>query len=288
MKCIGIVAKPAVSEIKIIAEELVAWLRKRDKKVFLDRELAACLRTATEEFHVPLEPHSVQLVIVLGGDGTLLSVARLLEGADVPILGVNLGGLGFLTEITIDKIYPTLERIFQGDYTLDQRSMLRTEVIRQGKQIAQSHVLNDVIINKGTLAKMIKLELYSGGHFLSSLRGDGLITSTPTGSTAYSLSAGGPILHPSVNAIILTPICPHTLTQRPIVIPSDEKLEILLKSKEEGAMVTFDGQVGFSLRLGDQIRIETSPGKTKLIRVPGLSYFEVLRDKLHWGEGRDR
>jgi NAD+ kinase len=149
-------------------------------------------------------------------------------------------------------------------------------------------VLNDVIINKGTLAKMIRLEVYSNGHFLSSLRGDGMIVSTPTGSTAYSLSAGGPILYPSVDAIILTPICPHTLTQRPIVIPSQMKLEIILKSKEEGAMVTFDGQVGFSLRLEDQLHIETGQGKTQLIRSPGLSYFEVLRDKLHWGEGKNR
>jgi NAD+ kinase len=288
IKKIGIIAKPAVPGIKKIVEELLSWLLEKGKIVHLDRESAAQLTGVPGSFKSPLIPHEMDLMIVLGGDGTLLSVARLIEGRQVPILGVNLGGLGFLTEINIEELYPTLEKCFQNEYSVDERMMLRTAVFRQGKEIAQSHVLNDVIINKGTLAKMIRLEVYSNGHFLSSLRGDGMIVSTPTGSTAYSLSAGGPILYPSVDAIILTPICPHTLTQRPIVIPSMMKLEIILKSKEEGAMVTFDGQVGFSLRLEDQLHIETGQGKTQLIRSPGLSYFEVLRDKLHWGEGKNR
>ena len=288
MKKIGIIAKPAVPEIRKIIEELLLWLNEKDKQVFLDTEASSHFQGSPKSFKNHLIPNEMDLMIVLGGDGTLLSVARLIEGHRVPILGVNLGGLGFLTEINIEELYSTLEKIFKNEYTVDERIMLKTEVHRFGKLIAHSHVLNDVIINKGTLAKMIKLEIYANGQFLSSLRGDGLIISTPTGSTAYSLSAGGPILYPSVDAIILTPICPHTLTQRPIVIPSVMKLEVLLKSKEEGAMVTFDGQVGFSLRLEDQIHVETSAAKTQLVRSPVLSYFEVLRGKLHWGEGKNR
>ncbi|MBI1820776.1 MAG: NAD(+)/NADH kinase [Nitrospirae bacterium] len=288
MKKIGIIAKPFGSEVKKIIEELLLWLKEKEKEVYLDPETAASFSDRPHFFKIPFIPQQMELVIVLGGDGTLLSVARLIEGNNVPILGVNLGGLGFLTEINMEDLYPTLEKIFQNEFLVDERIMLKTSVDRQGKKIAHSHVLNDVIINKGALAKMIKLEIYSNGHFLSSLRGDGLIVSSPTGSTAYSLSAGGPILYPSVDALILTPICPHTLTQRPIVIPSEMKLEIILKSKEEGAMVTFDGQVGFSLRLEDQIHIEKSEAKTQLIRSPGLSYFDVLRNKLHWGEGKNR
>ncbi|MHB8482991.1 MAG: NAD(+)/NADH kinase [Nitrospiria bacterium] len=288
MKKIGIIAKPFSSEIKKIIEELLNWLNDKKKEVYLDSETASRFTDHPYFFNVPLLPQEVDLMIVLGGDGTLLSVARLIEGNNVPILGVNLGGLGFLTEINFEDLYPTLEKIFQNEFLVDERMMLKTNVDRQGKKIVHSHVLNDVIINKGTLAKMIKLEIYSNGQFLSSLRGDGLIVSSPTGSTAYSLSAGGPILYPSVDAIILTPICPHTLTQRPIVIPSHMKVEIILKSKDEGARVTFDGQVGFSLRLEDQIHIEKSEAKTQLIRSPGLSYFDVLRNKLHWGEGKNR
>jgi NAD+ kinase len=288
MEKIGIIAKPFGFDIQKIAGDLLHWLKKKNKKVFLGQEIALHLKENAALFNSPLIPQEMDLLIVLGGDGTLLSAARLIEGHHVPILGVNLGGLGFLTEITIEDLYPTLENIFQKKYSVDERIMLKTSVTRQGKKIAQSHVLNDVIINKGTLAKMIKLEIYSDGQFLSALRGDGLIVATPTGSTAYSLSAGGPIIHPSIDAMILTPICPHTLTQRPIVIPSKMKVEIVLKSKEEGAMVTFDGQVGFSLRLEDQIHIETNDAKTELIRSPGLSYFEVLRNKLHWGEGKNR
>jgi NAD+ kinase len=288
MKKIGIIAKQNVFEIKKVVQELLRWLGEREKTVYLDNETASHFPGNQGSFKTHLIPQEMDLMIVLGGDGTLLSVARLIEGHKVPILGVNLGGLGFLTEIKIEQLYPTLEKIFNGEFMVDERIMLKTAVERQGKKIAHSHVLNDVIINKGTLAKMIKLEIYSDGQFLSSLRGDGLIVSTPTGSTAYSLSAGGPILYPSVDAIILTPICPHTLTQRPIVIPSQMKLEVILKSKEEGAMVTFDGQVGFSLRLEDHIHIETSEARTQLIRSPGIRYFDVLRDKLHWGEGKNR
>ena len=288
MKKIGIIAKPFGVEVKKIIGDLLKWLTEKEKETYLDSETASRFLDQSSLFKVPFIPHEMDLVVVLGGDGTLLSVARLIEGHRVPILGVNLGGLGFLTEINIEDLYPTLEKIFQNEFLVDERIMLKTDVGRQGKKIAHSHVLNDVIINKGTLAKMIKLEIYSNGQFLSSLRGDGLIVSTPTGSTAYSLSAGGPILYPSVDAILLTPICPHTLTQRPIVMPSHMKIEIILKSKDEGAMVTFDGQVGFSLRLEDQIHIERSDAKTQLIRSPGLSYFEVLRDKLHWGEGKNR
>lgn len=288
MEKIGIIVKPSGTEIRNVTGTLIDWLAGRKKKVYLDHSALSLFSEPVSANAGPLKPGEIDLIIVLGGDGTLLSAARLIGEYDVPILGVNQGGLGFLTETTQEDLYATLEKLFQGDYTIDERIMLTSEVSRQGKIIAHSTVLNDVIINKGTLAKMITLEIYSDGQFLSSLRGDGLIVSTPTGSTAYSLSAGGPILYPSVDALMLTPICPHTLTQRPVVLPSAMKVEVILKSKEDGAMVTFDGQVGFSLRHEDQIHIETGKIKTRLIRSPGLSYFEVLRNKLHWGAGKNR
>ena len=284
MKKIGVVAKPRITAAKNVLEELYAYLTQQDKTVFMDKDTAALLGRSSAH-QKSMIPSLVDMMIVLGGDGTLLSVARLVEGKDVPILGVNLGGLGFLTEVTLEELFPTLEKVFKKDFITDDRLMLKAHIHRQGERVAQSVILNDVVVSKGTLARMIKLQVHIDGQFVTSLRGDGLIIASPTGSTAYSLSAGGPILNPSVDAMVLTPISPHTLTNRPIVIPNNTHVEVTLKSGEEGTNVTFDGQVGFSLRQNDVVEVWTIDSKIKLIRSPDRNYYEVLRQKLKWGEG---
>lgn len=215
----------------------------------------------------------------------MLAGARLMETRSAPILGVNIGGLGFLTEITPEEIFSALEKIFQEDYSVEQRLMLRSWITRHGQQVGSATVLNDVVVSKGTLTRMVQMEIRIDGQFVTGLRGDGLIISTPTGSTAYSLSAGGPILNPSVHALILTPICPHTLTNRPIVIPHNALVEVLVTSREEGAMATFDGQVGIALRHDDLIEARASEHFARFIRFPDRTFYEVLRKKLKWGEG---
>ena len=283
MKKIGIVVKPHTSIGKDILEKLLRYLAKKGKEVVMEQDTAALVGQSSQVRKSEI-PGLVDMIIVLGGDGTLLSVSRLVEDRNVPILGVNLGGLGFLTEVTLEEIYPTLDKVFQEDFVTDDRLILKAYVHRQGERVAQSAALNDVVVSKGTLARMIKLEIFIDGQFVTSLRGDGLIVATPTGSTAYSLSAGGPIIYPSVDAIILTPISPHTLTNRPIAVPTKAKVEVIVKTREEGTTVTFDGQVGFSLRQNDTVEISSSENKAKLIRSPSRNHFEVLRRKLKWGE----
>ncbi len=225
------------------------------------------------------------MIIVLGGDGTLLGVARGAAGFEVPILGANLGGLGFLTEVTLEELQIFLKEIFAENYVIDERVLLQTQIIRDGKKTAEFKALNDVVISKGTLTRMIALEIQTNGDLITSIRGDGLIVSTPTGSTAYSLSAGGPILYPSVEALLLTPISPHMLTNRPVVIPLNTRVEIILKTKDHGPLVIFDGQENFSLASGDRLEISKCEHTAHLIRSPKKNYYEVLRKKLKWGEG---
>ncbi len=284
MKTVGIIAKHQHHDAKPIVEQLITWLTQHNKEVHLDIDTANLIGAKTG-LPKPKIPPLVDLMIVLGGDGTLLSVARLIENRDVPILGVNLGGLGFLTEVTLDELFLTLEKIFKAEYTPDNRLMIRSQVFRQGERVVSSYCLNDTVISKGVLARMIRLEVSINGQFVTSLRGDGLILSTPTGSTAYSLSAGGPIINPSVDALVFTPICPHTLTNRPIVIPSSATVNVTVKSREDGAMVTFDGQVGFTLRPDDVIEIKAAEHKITLIRAPEKNFYAILREKLKWGEG---
>jgi len=285
MKKIGVIAKPHHTHaVKKVLDELLPWLTRHDKDVILDTDTANIAGVVSPHPKSKV-PSLVEMVIVLGGDGTLLSVSRLVEGKDVLILGVNLGGLGFLTEVTVEELFGTLEMIFKNEFVTDNRSMLKAVVHRKGEQVAQSLVLNDVVISKGTLARMIQLEIFINRQFVTAMRGDGLILATPTGSTAYSLSAGGPILYPSVEAMTLTPISPHMLSNRPIVIPNDVEVQVILKPREEGTAVTFDGQVAFSLRYEDSVEIRTAENKIKLIRSPQRNYYEVLRRKLKWGEG---
>lgn len=284
MKTIGILTKPKFPDVKHILKDLVAWLRERQKEVVLDSKTAALIGETGAAQKTQVAALS-DMVLVLGGDGTMLNAARLVEERGVPILGVNMGGLGFLTEVTIEKLYPALDRVFAKDFTLEERLMLRAHLHRHGEPVAQATVLNDVVVNKGTLARMIEVQISIDGRFVTNLRGDGLIVATPTGSTAYSLSAGGPIIAPSVQALILTPISPHTLTHRPLVVPSGTSLEVTLTSQDEGAMTTFDGQVGVAMTQGDTVAISASKNVTRLIRFADRTCYDVLRIKLKWGDG---
>lgn len=282
MKRIGIIAKPR-PEAKPLLEDLLQWIEARDVEPILDVDTAAIIGHASS-FKKNEVPAAADLIIVLGGDGTLLSVARLVEGKDVPILGVNLGSLGFMTEVTIGELFPVLDDVLTGQYTVSERVMLKCHVHRQGERIAQAIVLNDVVINKGALARIIEMEAYVDGVFVNKFRADGLIIATPTGSTAYSLAAGGPILYPNLEALIINPICPFTLTNRPLVIPDTVKIEVILVKDNEDVMVTLDGQVGVALRYRDVIEIRKAESRLKLIECPAKNYFEILRTKLKWGD----
>ncbi|HEY3198055.1 MAG TPA: NAD(+)/NADH kinase [Nitrospirales bacterium] len=284
MKHIGILIKPGFTEAKTLLQQLVPWLKSRGRIPLLD-PLSAELVGEDTSYPKREMAALADLLVVLGGDGTMLAAARLLESRAIPILGVNTGGLGFLTEVTPDEIYKALESVFENAYTVEERLMLRSRITRHGQQVGGASVLNDVVLSKGTLTRMVQMEIRINSQFVTGLRGDGLIISTPTGSTAYSLSSGGPILNPSVHAVILTPICPHTLTNRPIVIPQDARIEIFISSREEGAMATFDGQVGIALRHEDMIEVGASDHYAKLIRFPERTFYEVLRKKLKWGDG---
>lgn len=281
MKRIGIIGKSGRIEPAEITSELLPWLRGREIETFVDIETAKSLGI---KGYLRSEMPDVDLVIVLGGDGTLLSVARLVCERGIPILGVNLGGLGFITEVKRTEIFDALERVFSGQYFIEERLMLNAHVVRHGEKIAGYTTLNDVVINKGALARIIDLETFVDKRYVSTFRSDGLIISTPTGSTAYCLSAGGPILFPTLESIVLIPICPHTLTNRPIVLPDTVNIEITLKSLVEDVFLTLDGQVGFSLRQNDTVIIEKSPYKTRLLIPFERDFFEVLRTKLRWGE----
>ena len=289
MKRIGIIAKQNKPEALPIVRNLVEWLQPKKIEVYLEEGMVKL-------FHPPLTgphlnsvgrenlPEDVEMIIVLGGDGTLLSVARLVGDHEVPILGVNLGGLGFLTEITLEELYRVMERVVQGDFITNERVVLNASVIRRGEKMAEFIVLNDAVINKGALARIIDLETTINQDYVTTFKSDGLIISTPTGSTAYNLSAGGPIVYPSLHCIIITPICPHTLTNRPIVIPDDVEIRATLKAKQQEVILTLDGQQGFTLEFDDVVEVKKAEGHILLIKSPYRHYFEVLREKLKWGE----
>ena len=283
-KTVGILTKPKLPEGVNTLLAVVNWLRARSIDVLLDTTSASLLGEQGGYQKNQLA-NKADLLLVLGGDGTMLNAARLAGERSIPILGVNMGGLGFLTEVRLENLYPSLERVFANDFVLDERLMLRTHVHRPGEAVAQGVVLNDVVISKGTLARMIELRISIQGRFVTNLRGDGLIVSSPTGSTAYSLSAGGPIIDPAVHSLILTPVCPHTLTHRPLIVPGNTRIDVTLTSKDDGAMATLDGQVGMAMTQGDTVAIQTSEHRTRLIRFPDSNYYDVLRKKLKWGDG---
>jgi NAD+ kinase len=282
-RSIGIIYKHHYAPAKEEAHKLEQWLQEREITVFSEEMGARATTDACfeEPSYVPRE---VQFVIVLGGDGTLLGAARRVARYGVPILGVNLGGLGFLTEIPLKNLYPAVELMLEGRLEVETRLMLEAVVMREGKETCRFLVLNDVVINKGALARIIDLDVFINDQFLTTFRADGLIVSTPTGSTAYNLSAGGPILYPTMSSFILTPICPFTLTNRPILLPDSHIVSITLSKRgEERVSLTFDGQVGFDLFQGDKVLIQKAVEKLKLIKSPDQSYFEILREKLMWG-----
>ena len=284
MKRVGLVAKPHAHGLSDLLHRLLPWLVERNVEVFLDKETAAAIGETTGYDKSAL-PDMVECMIVLGGDGTLLSVARLLEERDLPILGVNLGSVGFLTETAVADLFPSLEKVLEGQYTVQRRIRLKTFLHRHGERVSQPTVLNDVVINKGTLARIINLETYVDDLYLTSYRADGLIVSTPTGSTAYSMAAGGPIVYPDINALILTPICPYTLGQRPLVLPDTAKIEVMLQTPNEDVLLTLDGQVGTILRYRDVVEIRRATHPLQLIcPMKTDHYFHILRQKLKWGE----
>lgn len=283
-KSIGILTKPKFPEVKGTLQNVVSWLRSRNINVILSQSSATLLGEQGGYQDGPLSSKA-DVLLVLGGDGTMLNAARLAAERSIPILGVNMGGLGFLTEVRLESLYPSLERVFANDYVLDERLMLRIHIHRNDEMVAQGVVLNDVVISKGTLARMIELKIAIEGRFVTNLRSDGLIVSSPTGSTAYSLSAGGPIIDPAVQSLILTPVCPHTLTHRPLIVPGKDRIDLTLTSTDPGAMATLDGQVGVPISQGDTVTIQTSENRTRLIRFPESNYYDVLREKLKWGDG---
>jgi len=280
IKKVGIIAKKNKTEAIEASRNLINWLKSRGVEVIVDNEF----KKEIGEFISETDLSQAELLVVLGGDGTLLSAARLIGNSDVPILGVNLGGLGFLTAFSLNELYPVIEKILFEDYETEKRMMLTTTIIRRNEVIAKYSVLNDVVINKAAIARIIDLETSIDEYYLTSFKADGLIISTPTGSTAYSMAAGGPIVFPSLHTIILTPICPHTLTNRPILVPDSVKIRVILRSKNEDVFLTFDGQVGQSLRVDDVVEIKKSDRAVRLIKSPFKDYFEVLRTKLRWGE----
>jgi NAD+ kinase len=281
---IGVVAKPNKPEAEPVLRKLVAWLTERGCAVSLDQEAAAIFPgTGAGVPRAEVAAWS-DLVVVLGGDGTILSVARLIESREVPILGVNLGGLGFLTEITLDEVIPTLEAVLRNEFAVSRRLTLTARVLRGGTPVASFEALNDVVITKTAPSRIVDLETHVNGEYVATFRADGLIVSTPTGSTAYCLAAGGPIIYPTLPAMVIIPICPHTLTNRPLVIPDSAVVEIIQGSAGEDVHLTVDGQVGVGLRHRDVVSLQRSDRTIALIKSPKLNYFELLRTKLKWGE----
>jgi len=289
MERIGIVAKQNHPEALTVVQHLAERLISKGIRVYVEKEIESSLQSFPSKPRLNfVEPEELavqtELVICLGGDGTLLRVARLVGEHEVPILGVNLGGLGFLTETTLNELDRVLEEVIRGAYKKDEREILKAAVIRRGEKMAEFTVLNEAVINKGALARIIDIEVTINGEHLTTFKADGLIISTPTGSTAYNLSAGGPIVHPSLQCIIITPICSHTLTNRPIVIPDDVEIQALLRTKQQEVFLTLDGQQGFPLEFEDIVTLRKAPSPIFLVKSPHRNYFEVLKEKLNWGK----
>jgi NAD+ kinase len=282
---VGLIGKCADANVAITLQQVLAYLRARGVQVLVDEgsielvtgESCECAgRTALGE--------RCELVIVVGGDGTLLNAVRALASHDVALLGINLGRLGFLADISPDQIASTLDDILQGRYLEERRFLLHADVHRDGEVVSQSDALNDVVVHKWNVARMIEFETYVDGQLVNDERADGLIVSTPTGSTAYALSAGGPLVHPTLNALVLAPICPHTLSNRPIVVDGDSLVEIMVHQHVYEAQVTCDGQISLGLLGGDRIRIKKKGRPVRLIHPVGHDHFALLRAKLHWGK----
>jgi NAD+ kinase len=286
---VGIVAKSHLREAMPHLAEIESWLAARGVETIFETATGALMppNSGRRLADKPALVGQVDLIVVLGGDGTLLSVAGCIASgdADVPILGVNFGSLGFLTEATLPELYPSLEAALSGRARVEARMMLRATTLRGGTALPEQLALNDVVITKSARARMTDLSVSVGEEFVTRVKADGLIVATPTGSTAYNLSAGGPIVQPVVDAIVLTPIAPHMLTNRPIVIPASSLVRVQpLMTERDELYVTFDGQAGYELRVGDEVRIQCAERRVRLLRHSTRSYFEILRQKLKWNE----
>jgi NAD+ kinase len=277
IRSVGLVVKPGREDARSTAAEIMQWLGERGISAAGDPISADDIRA---DHPMTLD---ADLIVVLGGDGTMISTARLVGDKDILVLGVNYGSLGYLTDFRIEEMFPALESIFAGDYSIDRREMLDVEQRRGGEKVVSGRVLNDVVINKSALARIISIEARLNGLFVNTFRADGLIVSTPTGSTAYNLSAGGPIVFPSMNAVVITPICPFTLTNRPIVVPDDAEIELILENDNEGVILSLDGQTGYTMETRDSVVIRKSRTTFNLVQPANRNYFDVLRDKLKWG-----
>jgi NAD+ kinase len=282
-KVAAIISRPARPEVAQILPDLLAWLRTQRYKIIFDPETARYGDGEEEIERAEMASRHLDLIVVLGGDGTLLSAVRATAASDAPLLGVNLGSLGFLTDVPLSALFPMLDAIAEGQAPVERRSLMQCDLLR-GEQVLGSYLaFNDVVVNKTALARLNHYELFVDQAFVSSYRADGMIVATPTGSTAYSLSAGGPVVMPTVSAFLITPVSPHSLTHRPLIVPDSSVVEILLRSEEEVAYLSVDGQPGVDLKDGDRVRCRRSEHKVSLFRT-SADFFQVLRTKLKWGE----
>ncbi|GAW92310.1 NAD(+)/NADH kinase [Calderihabitans maritimus] len=284
MRRIGLIFNEQKKDVLQTAQYLIQWLEDRRVKVFLTEDHQKALGKADAERFETTVADNVDCVLVLGGDGTLLSTARALAVKGTPILGINMGQLGFLTEIELPSMFEDLELLLRGEYLIEERMMLEARVVRNNTTVDRFLALNDVVVTKGSFSRMIYLETYVSQHYVDTYRADGLIVSSPTGSTAYCMSAGGPLVSPEVEVMIIVPICPHTLYARPLVVASHQEIKVVVRSKLADVAVTVDGQHGVKLEENDEITVGKAPFKTKLIRLKGRNFYEVLREKLR-GEG---
>ncbi len=282
IRTVGVCLKSGQPQAAETVRGLVKWLSERELEVRADPECARLVGLPGST--IEKLAAEVDLIVSLGGDGTLLSVARAVGARAVPILGVNLGTLGFLTEVTLEEMMPVLEKVLEGSAPLVSRMRLEVVVVREDGELGRFIALNDAVITKTALARMIDLETFADGQDVTSYHGDGLILATPTGSTAYSLSAGGPILLPGTEAIVLTPICPHSLTQRPLVLPVESEVEVVVHTLGGGATITIDGQEGIELLDGDRVTVRRSSHPIDIVGCPRRTRFEILQAKLRWGE----
>lgn len=283
MKSVAIISKPWKRELATILPDLLSWFHQRGYHIYTDEETARYSDGEEVVARKEIGKKHPDFALVLGGDGTLLSAARAVAHEGVPILAVNLGSLGFLTEIPLSELYGALEAVGQGQCPIELRSVLECQLVRMGECISSNFALNDVVVNKSAIARLVEFDLYIDDNFVFQYKADGVIIATPTGSTAYSLAAGGPVLMPSVDAFVVTPVCPHSLTHRPLVVTEKSQIELRVQTGKEEAFLSIDGQVGLPVQQGDHVICHRAAHNVKLMRVRH-NFFEILRTKLKWGE----
>jgi NAD+ kinase len=283
MKSAAIISKPGKTELGQILPELLSWFRQRGYQLYMDEETARYTNGELVISREEIGRKHPDFALVLGGDGTLLSAARAVAHEGVPILAVNLGSLGFLTEVPLNELYVALEAVDQGQCPVEERSVLDCRLFRNQQYISHNFALNDVVVNKSAISRLVEFDLYIDGNFVFQYKADGVIIATPTGSTAYSLAAGGPVLMPSVDAFVVTPVCPHSLTHRPLVVTETSQIELRIETGEEQSFLSIDGQIGLPVQQGDRVLCQRADHKVKLMRIR-RTFFDVLRNKLKWGQ----